>query len=410
MRSPQEAIADILGRVRAIDEVESVSLDAAAGRVLAGEVRSDVDLPPFEKSAMDGFAVRRADFGNAAEATLTVVGESRAGGPFDGSVRPGECVEIYTGAELPSACDAVVMVEHSSRDGDRVTLAGAPGEHQNVCRTGEDLRRDEPVFAVGRRLSSIDLSVLAAVGCDPVPVFRRPRACVLTTGDELVPAADQPARGQIREGNTYHLAAMARACGAEALNLGIVRDSRAVLAERFRAALDSSDVVITTGGVSMGRYDLVGATFAELGVEPVFHKVAIKPGKPIWFGMAGATAVFALPGNPVSCLVCHEVFVRPALLRMGGAADAELAPRIRRGRWRGAATRTNARQQNLPVRVVQGSDGIDELLPLDWKSSADIVGLARADGLLIVEPDAVVEPGELALFRTLGRSVPARLA
>jgi molybdopterin molybdotransferase len=407
VRTPAEAIAEILGRIGAqvhaeSARVEDVRLARAAGRVLARRVASDVDLPPFEKSAMDGFAVRSADFSGAAgPLTLKLAGESRAGAPYSGRVRAGECIEIYTGAELPEDCDAVVMVEKSVAEAGRVRLDDHPKPGQHVCHRGEDLRVDENVFVPGRRLSPIDLSVLAAVGCDPVRVFRKPRVGLLTTGDELVAPSIKPGRGQIREGNTFYLAARAEHAGAEVVNLGVVPDDEEVLERRFREVLDTCDVVMTTGGVSMGKYDLVGQVFERCAVEPVFHKIAIKPGKPLWFGMRGRVPVFALPGNPVSCLIGFEVFVRPALARMEGADESEWRERLRLGRWKGKPTSSNPRQQNLPVRIEQAADGIDELLPLEWTSSADIVELSRAQGLAVIEPGTVRQAGELVAYRPL---------
>ena len=317
MRTPAEAIDQILMHTEPGRDHESVPLLEAAGRVLAQDVVSDVDAPPFEKSAMDGFAVHAGDLsGGAAE--LEVVGEARAGHPFGVSVAPGSCVAISTGAEVPEGCDAVVMVERSKREGSRVRLTDAVRIGQNVCNRAEDLRTGERVMAPGRRLTATDLSVLAAVGCEPVTVFRRPVVTLLTTGDELVPPAETPGVGQIREGNTLHLAALARRAGADVRHAGLVRDDADELARRFGEALDASDVVVTTGGVSRGEYDLVAGAVPACGVEEVFHKLAIKPGKPLWFGRRGSTLVFGLPGNPVSCLLDHEVFVVPALRKLEG--------------------------------------------------------------------------------------------
>lgn len=399
MRSPEEAISEILSHVRPAREHESVSLDGAEGRVLARDVVSDVDLPPFRKSAMDGYALRHADL-QTGSAALRRVGESRAGHPFAGSVPPGACISIFTGAEVPPDCDTVVMVERSERDGDQVRLEDDARPGQNICNRGEDLAVGDTVQSAGRRLTATDLSVLAAVGCSPVPVFRRPRVTILTTGDELVRPEEKPGPGQIREGNTLHLAALARRAGAEVECLGLVPDEASVLRERFAAALETSDVVVTTGGVSVGEYDLVADAFQACGVEEVFHKIAIKPGKPLWFGKRGEVLVFGLPGNPVSCLLDHEVFVRPALERLEGDTGAP-DERLRLGRWGGPPPRLNSRQQNLPVTVAQGADGVDLLMPLAWSSSADIVGLSRAAAMAVVPPDETFETGALVRYRPL---------
>ncbi len=402
LRTPDEAMAEILRRIEPPAEVREVPLEQAAGRVLARDVVSDVDMPPFEKSAMDGFAVRSADFlGRTGAVRLRRAGEARAGAPFRGTLRGGECAEIMTGAELPAGCDAVVIVEKSAPADDLVALDDDPRPGQHVCHRGEDLRAGEVVLRRGRRLSALEISVLAAVGCEPAPVFAKPRLSLFATGDELVPPERRPGTGQIREGNTFYVAARARASGAEVASLGIAPDDERSLERAFRSALESSDAVVTTGGVSMGRYDLVGAVLERCGVEPVFHKVAIKPGKPLWFGMRGRVPVFGLPGNPVSCLIGFEIFVRPALSKMEGAEEAERAPRLRRGCWAGGPTRENPREQYLPVRADPGADGVDRLEPIRWTSSADIVGLTRADALAVVPIGRVLAPGDLVLYRPL---------
>jgi len=405
MRTPEEAIKQIVDEAPPLGESESVPLFEALGRVLAQDVFSDVDLPPFQKSAMDGYALRSADVTGDTVVpgqSFEIVGESRAGVPFSGSVPPGSCIAIYTGAEVPPDCDAVVMVEKTSCEGALVRIDDHPGAGQNICNRGSDLSSGDPVLPSGRRLSATDLSVLAAVGCDPTPVFRRPRVAILTTGDELVPPNETPGVGQIREGNTLHLAALAQRAGAEVLLLGLVRDDKGLLEERFRDALERSDVVVTTGGVSMGKYDHVAEVFQRCGVQEVFHKVAIKPGKPMWFGKLDRKLVFGLPGNPVSCLLDHEVFVRPALARLEGAQPEEWQVERRRiGRWAGAETRSNPRQQNLPIRVQQAADGVEELLRLDWSSSADIVGLCHADGMAIVPAGETIAQGDLVSYRPL---------
>lgn len=417
MLTPTQALSTILDRLAPAAAVEAVRLEKARGRVLASDVVSDLDLPPFEKSAMDGYAVRSGDFPYGPR-SLRVVGESKAGMPYPGAVGPGECVAIYTGAEVPADCDAVIMVEKSRRpasapgaEGDDAQAAPAavevvqlddkPKAWQHICRVGEDLKKGETTLVAGKRLTAIDLSVLAAVGCEYVPVRPRPRVALLTTGDELVPVSSIPKNGQIREGNTYYLAARLEESGAQVENLGIVADDEAQLERVVRAVLSRCDVLITTGGVSMGKYDIVGGVLEKVGFEPVFHKVSIKPGKPLWFGMCGSTPVFALPGNPVSCLIGFEVFVRPALAKLEGeSTDAWEDARLT-GRWRGGATKPNDRQQNLPVRVVRAEDGADELVPLAWTSSADIVELSRAQGLAVVEPGRVVSEGEVLEWRPL---------
>jgi len=404
MRTPAEAIAEILECIDPLQDREHVSLVQARGRVLAVDAHSDLDLPPFEKSAMDGFAVRSADFVEAlGRLRLKLVGESRAGAPHNAPVGPGECVAIYTGSQLPADCDAVVMVERSRPDGaGHVLLVDRPQPGANVCHRGEDLRTGERVLAAGRVLRAEDLSVLAAVGLDPLPVLRRPRVHLATTGDELVRAHQRPGAGQIREGNTLYLGAALEACGVELIAHGIVRDEPRELERVFAQALDSGDALVTTGGVSMGKYDLVGAAFERLGVRPVLHKIAIKPGKPLWFGLAGKKPVFGLPGNPVSCLVGFEVFLRRSLAKLRGAEAAQWqSERLLLGRWCGVPLHPNPREQHHPVRLSVGADGMVELEPLRWRSSADIVGITRADALAVIPPDTTSMAGQLFRWRSL---------
>ncbi len=399
MLSPDDALAKILTSCRPICEGETIPLLSAAGRVLAQDVVSDVDMPPFRKSAMDGFALRFNDLESDSAGGLPCVGESRAGEPFGAGVPQGSCIEIYTGAKVPDECDLVVMVEQTERGPSGITFSGEHRRDQNICAKGEDLTVGRTVKITGRRLTATDLSVLAAVGCDPVPVWRRPVVSILTTGDELVPPTQTPGVGQIREGNTLHLAALAERAGAQVRCMGLVRDEPEALAGHFQHALEGADVVMTTGGVSMGRYDLVADAFTRIGVKQVFHKVAIKPGKPLWFGTLGPKLVFALPGNPISCLLDHEVFVRPALARLEG--DASPGGGLRRGRWNGESPRPCPRQQNLPVTLTQDDQGCDLLTPIVWSGSADIVGLSTATAMAVLEPGETVADGELVPFRPL---------
>lgn len=400
MLTPSEALARVLSHIPPPSRVEVVPLARAVGRTLACAAVSDVDLPPFEKSMMDGFALSSASL-PAGGGTLRVVGEARAGAPFAGAVPPGACVEIFTGAELPAGCDAVEMVEEVQRSGSEARFARGVPLAQHVQHRAELLAEGATVYLPRRRLSPADLSVLAAVGGDPVPVFARPRVSILTTGDELVPPRERPGPGQIREGNTFFLAGACEALGCTVVRAGILRDEPEALERAFANALDDSDVLITTGGVSVGKYDLVAAAFERLGVEPVLHKVAVKPGKPLWFGKRGKTPVFGLPGNPVSTLLGFELFVRAALVRLAGDDPALEGERIAHGRWLGRDVRGGDRQNNLPVRVRQGADGGLELEPLSFRGSADIVNAARADALAIVPVGGGIQAGERVQFRPL---------
>jgi len=408
MRTPREAIAEILKHTEPLEEVEQVELRHASGRVLCRGIVSDVDLPPFEKSMMDGFGLRAADSSEGSW-SLDIVGEARAGELFAGEVGLGQAVAIYTGAALPTGVDAVQMIENTRSEGARVFSSGRVPAGSHVAHKGEVLAKGSSVLSRGHRVTPVDLTLLAAVGADPTPVFRRPRISILTTGDELVAPSELPGPSQIREGNTIFLAAAAAlfSPGCEVIEVRVIRDDPAALEAAFARALEEGDALVTTGGVSMGRYDLVGAALEAIGVEPILHKVAIKPGKPIWFGKYGKKPVFGLPGNPVSSLLGFEVFVRPALAALGGAGPEELAERLSLGRWDGPSRAADDRQLNLPVSVTRGADGVLELAPAAWKGSADVAGLASASGFAVLPPDSAVARGELISWRPFAGTQPS---
>lgn len=314
MPSFEEARRIVLERVGPLG-AEQVPLRSATGRVLAEDFAAPWDFPAWDNSAMDGYAVRAADA--QGPATLRLAAYIPAGSPGAGPLEPGTAATILTGAPLPPGADAVVPVEEAEERNGAVSVAGPvrPGAH--VRRRGEDLRAGERVLAAGTALGPTEVSLLAACSRLSVPVFRRPRVAVLSTGDELVPPGEPLGPGKIHDSNALAVAAAVGQAGAEPEVLGIARDDRAslraLLAEGLRA-----DALVTTAGVSQGDRDLVREVLEELGVRQVFWKVDIKPGRPTAFGLRGSVPVFSLPGNPVSTLVTFEEFVRPALLRMMG--------------------------------------------------------------------------------------------
>jgi molybdopterin molybdotransferase len=312
-----EARERVLAAVRPLP-AEDVALDAALGRVLAEEVRSEADVPPFDSSAMDGFAVVA---GPAAE--LPVVGESRAGRPAERPLEPGEAMRISTGAAMPEGADAVVPVERVevAADGRVGVPETEPGAH--VRRAGEDVRAGTPVMTPGTELDPAAVAVLAALGHASVSCGGMPRVAVLVTGDELVEPGRPLGPGQIRDSNAYALAAQATRAGARVTRRGIVRDDRDATEAAFASALEEADVVIGSGGVSVGPHDHVKPALAALGVEERFWGVRLMPGKPTWFGQApDGTLVFGLPGNPVSAMITFHLFARPALRALAGADPA----------------------------------------------------------------------------------------
>jgi molybdopterin molybdotransferase len=307
-----EARERVLAAVRPLP-AEDVALDEALGRVLATEARSQDDLPPFDSSAMDGYAVVA---GPAAE--LPVVGESRAGSPAERPLAPGEAMRISTGAAVPEGADAVVPVERVEVLDGRVRVpATEPGAH--IRRAGEDARAGAAVIEAGTELDPAGVAVLAALGLARVSCGGVPRVTVLVTGDELVEPGEPLGPGQIRDSNAYALAAQATRAGARVVSRRIVRDDREATEEAFAAALEESDVVIGSGGVSVGPHDHVKPALAALGVEERFWGVRLKPGKPTWFGVRDRALVFGLPGNPVSAMVTFHLFARPALRALAGA-------------------------------------------------------------------------------------------
>jgi molybdopterin molybdotransferase len=313
--SVDEALERILARVRPLAPI-SVDLLDALGMTLADDVAADRDVPPFRNSAMDGYAVIALDVANA-PATLRVVGEIAAGGMPARPIVRGEAMRIMTGAPLPDGADTIVRVEDTDNRTDAVTITAATRPGTSVRAAGEDLKRGETILRAGTVLRAAEIGVLATIGQGTVRVIGRPRVAVLSTGDELV-ELDAPLRpGQIRDANRYSLASAARAMGATPVPLGIVRDTADDLRRALRDAATKADVIVTSGGVSVGDHDHVKPVVDELGSMD-FWSIAIRPGRPLAFGEIDGRLIFGLPGNPVSSLLGFELFVRPALLKMAG--------------------------------------------------------------------------------------------
>ena len=371
-----EALEHVLGAVSPLP-VEQVALGAAAGRILAAPARARTDLPPFPSSAMDGFALRAVD----APGTLPVVGRVAAGRPAGAPLEPGQAMAIATGGALPGGADAVVPIERVDDRGAAVHVPEAVEPGANVRPRGGDVRSGEQVVPAGAALGPAQLAALAAAGIAEVSCGRRPRAAVLTTGTELRPPGAELAPGQIYESNGVMLAALLGSAGALVERLDSVEDDEAAHRRALERGL-GADVLVTSGGVSVGPHDLVRATARELGVDERFWGVAMRPGKPFSFGVRGGTLVFGLPGNPVSALVGAELFVRPALLALQGATDP--GPRWQLGVLAAAVRRNPARDELLRARSTLRGDGI-ELAPVTGQESHMIVRAAAADALALVE-------------------------
>ncbi|MFQ5817060.1 MAG: gephyrin-like molybdotransferase Glp [Terriglobia bacterium] len=385
MLSYDEARAKVIALVaaqRRLPARETVSLEGSVGRILAEPISADRDYPPFHRSTRDGFALRAADVASL-PATLTCVGEVRAGQSFAGTVGPGACVQIMTGAPLPTGADAVVMLEYVERKGEQVNVNRAVRAGENVVRQGSEARQGAALLEPGRRISYVEVSLLGQVGKARVEVYRQPRVAILSTGDEVVEISAAPGPVQIRNSNSFSLAAQVRLRGGEPVLLGNAPDTVGSLREKIERGLQE-DLLVLTGGVSMGKYDLVGVVLRQLRAEFYFDQVAIQPGRPAVFGRCRDTFVFGLPGNPVSTMVTFELFVAPALtLRAGSVPQpvrflkARLAETLR--------TRTGL-TRFLPARLDGGGADVT-VRQLPWQGSGDVVTLAASNCFLVVPPD-----------------------
>lgn len=297
---------------------EKITLHESYQRVLATGVVAGFDVPPFRNSAMDGYAVRSADLQAAEPTLLKVAGKSFAGHPYDSPVNAGEAIRIMTGAVMPENADSVVMQEHVSVQGEQIEIPGGQAAGQNVRDTGDDLKRGEVVLKPGRKLNAADIGLLASMGIVEVEVFCRPRVAIFSTGDELQSLGTPLANGQIYDSNRYTLNALLQKTGVEIIDMGVLPDNEALISQAFHDAADAADIVITSGGVSVGEADYIKDTLMKLG-QVDFWKIAMKPGKPLAFGKLGNALLFGLPGNPVSVMVTFAIFTRESIRILSGA-------------------------------------------------------------------------------------------
>jgi molybdopterin molybdotransferase len=382
-------VAEALARVLADAEplaAEAVPLAQAHGRVLAADVAALRTQPPADVSAMDGYAVRSADVVQA-PFKLRLVGEVAAGHPFRGAVGPGEAARIFTGGVLPPGTDTIVIQENTVREGDAVVITAASGKGKHVRVEGLDFKRGAVLLTKGRRLSDRDLALAAAMNHPTVPVHRCPKVALLATGDELIMPGDTPGFGQIVYSNGYATLALARREGCEVVDLGIVPDRLAETAAGVRRAREvGADILVTSGGASVGDYDLVREALAAEGLALSFWKVALRPGRPMMHGRLGPMHVLGLPGNPVSAYVCAVLFLLPLIRQLAGRSDVAPAPETARlGRDLPA---NDERADYLRAVVTTGSDGIPVATPAPVQDSSMLMPLARADCLLVREPFA----------------------
>ena len=363
-------------------EREVVSLSEARGRVLAEDVVADRDYPPFHRSIRDGFAVRAEDVA-APSVELRLRGEVRAGGHFTGAIGTNECVSIMTGAPLPAGADAVVMVEYTESHGDTVKVERAVQPRENIVQQGSEARAGAAVLARGRRLGAAELGLLATVGKSRVPVFVRPSVAIVPTGDEVVPVDQRPEWFQIRNSNAISLSAQVVDAGGIPRCLEIAPDRPEILRNIIQESLHS-DLLLLTGGVSVGKYDFVEQVLADLGAEFYFQSVALRPGKPLVFGRVAGKFFFGLPGNPISTFVTFTLFARPTLAVLGGA-DFE-PPFFLRARLGKPFQQRSGLTAFLPARLERLS-GDPVVSPVGWQGSGDLVGVAAANCFIALPPD-----------------------
>jgi len=389
------ALELIAAHVRPLEE-ETIPLDEADGRFLASRVDAPIDLPRFDNSAMDGYAVRAGD----TPGRLSIIGESAAGAPFTGAVGPGEAVAISTGAVLPDGADAIAPIEDVRANGAQLEIPAAVAQGASVRYAAGDVRHGEELLAPGMRIGVAQIGALAAVGLSTVTCRRRPRVAVMATGSELRAAGADLGPGEIFNSNAPMLRAALRSAGALIEQIAAPADTTDAHLAALGRALEH-DVVISTGGVSVGTHDLVRGAARRLGVEEVFWRVKVRPGRPLSFGVRGDTLVFGLPGNPVSTLVCFELFVRPALRALQGARDA--APEFSRGTLATAVRRNPQRDDFIRVRT-RMTDGSAVLEPLRDQQSHQIAITAQADALArIPTGDGELPAGAAVSFLPLRR-------
>ncbi|MGA9009851.1 MAG: gephyrin-like molybdotransferase Glp [Xanthobacteraceae bacterium] len=382
MISVEQALQQVLAHAVTLP-AEQVPLAQADGRALAEDLKALRTQPPADLSAMDGYAVRASDV-TKAPARLKVIGEVAAGRPFDKSVGPGEAARIFTGGVVPDGADTVVVQEQANRDGDTVEIQKPAAKGRNVRRRGLDFRAGETAFARGHRLRPRDLQLAAGMNHPLVPVYRKPKIVLFATGDELVPPGDEPGPGQIVYSNGFALAAVAREEGADVIELGVVGDRLDETIAAVRKARElGADILVTTGGASVGEYDLVQKAFAAEGMELSFWKIAMRPGRPLMHGRLGATQVLGLPGNPVSSYVCALLFLIPLIRRMSGRSD--LAAPIKSALLGCDLAANDERADYLRATLQTGNDGL-VATPFPIQDSSMMVTLSRADCLVIRDP------------------------
>ena len=404
MISVEEALTRLLALLEALPP-EQISLADGLGRVLAEDVSARRTQPPFAVSAMDGYAVRADDVARM-PVELRIVAEVPAGAGFGGHVGPGEAARIFTGAPMPDGADTIVIQEDTERLGDRVRVVEGAPRGRYVRRAGLDFAEGDALLNAGRRLSARDVGLVAAMNRPWLFVHRRPRIGILSTGDEIVMPGDPIGPHQIVSSNSLALAAIVTACGGVPVSVGNAPDDPEAL-RRIAAATSGVDLLVTTGGVSVGEHDLVREALAEDGLELDFWQIAMRPGKPLMVGRYRGTPMIGLPGNPVSTLVCALLFLKPAIERLSGLSAA--AEPVATARLGAALAANDRRQDYLRARLARAADGVEEVFAFEVQDSSMMRLLSAADCLILRPPHAPPPPPAAscrssAFRRELGRS------
>lgn len=387
-----QAIDIIQSAVNPIRETEKVNLWDSMGRVLAADVISDMNMPPFDKTAVDGYACRMED----ASQELEVIETIAAGSVPEKSVGSGQCSKIMTGAMIPPGADCVLMVEDTKEiAANRIVFTGDKPK-SNICILGEDIRTGDVAIPKGTTLSAQHIAIMAALGCTQPIVAQKPSVAVLVTGDELVEPQLKPTGGQIRNSNGHQLVGQILKANARPSYAGIVKDTEEATLQAISNALKDNDIIILTGGVSMGDYDYVPAVMKRLGVEILFSSISIQPGKPTKFGVKDGKLIFGLPGNPVSSYMQFELLVKPAIVKMmGGAPKSDLIARL-------PMATSYKRKKTERLGLIPVSINAEKVIAVEFHGSAHIFALAKADGYIMIPMgESEIKEGELVDVRPL---------
>jgi molybdopterin molybdotransferase len=387
----KEALQIVLCSARLLAS-EHTDICQALNRILAEDVISDIDMPPFDKAVVDGYACCRADLAN----TLTIIETIQAGVPPTRAIGPNQCAKIMTGAAVPQGADCVIMIEHTENVGENTIRYRGKQTPDNICRKGEDIKLEEVVLKKGTRIRPQHIAVAASVGHTQPLVAKRPRVAIIATGDELVKPALKPGPSQIRNSNSFQIVAQVEAVGAAVRDYGVVKDVTTEIDRALRVAAEDNDVVIVSGGVSVGDLDLVPGVLSRNNVKVLFEKIAAEPGKPTVFGLSDKVYFWGLPGNPVSTFVIFELLVKPFLYKLMGRDYSPIVVRMPLDET--IVRKRTERQGWIPVKIMSSGT----VKPVEYHGSAHILALCNADGLISFEIGvAKIEKGAMISVRLI---------